>query len=63
MRREFSTCKPETPFTELEELLIECRVAGRLYVVDEEQRLLGLISSSDLLRHHNHYTAMNRRVV
>jgi len=62
MRREFNTCSASTPFTQLEELLIEQRVAGRLYVVDDERRLLGIVSSSDLLRHHNHYRAMNRRV-
>ena len=36
---------------------------GRLHVVDDEGRLLGLVSRTDMLRHFQHYKEMSRRVV
>ena len=47
MRREVLTVDPETPFAEVEELLIEGS-SGRLHVVDDDGRLLGLISRTDM---------------
>jgi len=36
---------------------------GRLHVVDDDGRLLGLVSRTDMLRHFQHYKEMSRRVV
>ena len=54
MRREVPTVTPDMPFTELEEFLIE-RSIGRVPVVDDSGRLLGLITRTDVLRQHNLY--------
>lgn len=62
MRREFVTVQRETPFTELEHLLIRIDATGRAYVVDDDKRLLGIVSRTDLLRQHKHYEGMQRRV-
>mmetsp|Transcript_11499 Transcript_11499/g.29666 ORF Transcript_11499/g.29666 Transcript_11499/m.29666 type:complete len:217 (+) Transcript_11499:2-652(+) len=61
MRRQVPTVSPEMPFDELEEFLIE-RSIGRVPVVDEQGRLLGLITRTDVLRQHNLYREINRRV-
>jgi len=55
MRKELVTVGAHTPFTELEELLLEGST-GRLHVVDDDGRLIGLISRTDLLRHHRLYS-------
>lgn len=62
MRREFFTCSADAPFAELEKRLIEERVSGRLYVVDEHGKVQGIVSRTDLLRHHNLYHSVHRRV-
>ena len=62
MRRELLTVEPDTPFTEMEALLLE-GTTGRLHVVDDDRRLLGLISRTDMLRHYRHYRDVDRRVV
>ncbi|KAL1507574.1 hypothetical protein AB1Y20_007194 [Prymnesium parvum] len=61
MRRQVPTVSPDMPFNELEEFLIE-RSIGRVPVVDEQNRLLGLITRTDVLRQHNLYNEINRRV-
>jgi len=61
MRKELLTVAPETPFAELEALLLEGST-GRLHVVDDDGRLIGLVSRTDMLRQHKHYKQMNRRV-
>lgn len=61
MRKELLTVPPETPFTELEALLLSGST-GRLHVVDDDGRLLGIVSRTDMLRHHQHYKKMTRRV-
>ena len=53
MRREFLTVQPDTPFTEMERLLLEGST-GRLHVVDDDGKLLGLVSRTDLLRNYQH---------
>lgn len=55
------TVSPGMPFNELEEFLIE-RSIGRVPVVDEQGRMLGLITRTDVLRQHNLYNEINRRV-
>jgi len=61
MRCEFVVVSADTAFTQLEQLLIE-KATGRLYVLDDERRLLGLVTRTDLLRHHQLYEGMQRRV-
>eukprot|EP00908_Phaeocystis_cordata_P027314 Transcript_9868.p1 GENE.Transcript_9868~~Transcript_9868.p1 ORF type:complete len:560 (+),score=122.29 Transcript_9868:98-1777(+) len=60
-RRELITVSPDTKFTTMEGLLLEGDT-GRLHVVDEDGRLLGLVSRTDMLRHFRHYKEMSRRV-
>ena len=54
MRRELPTITPEMPFHELEEFLVS-RSIGRLPVVTEEGKLLGIVTRTDVLRQHNLY--------
>ena len=61
VRRELITVSLDTTFTAMERLLLEGDT-GRLHVVDDEGRLVGLVSRTDLLRHFKHYTRMDRRV-
>jgi tRNA nucleotidyltransferase (CCA-adding enzyme) len=63
MRRtqEITTVREATSFEELERVLIEDSV-GRLPVVDGGGKLLGLVTRTDVLRQHNLYGSMNRRV-
>ena len=63
MRRtqEITTVREATSFEELERVLIEDSV-GRLPVVDSGGKLLGLVTRTDVLRQHNLYGSMNRRV-
>uniref|UniRef100_A0A7S4F2N7 CBS domain-containing protein n=2 Tax=Chrysotila carterae TaxID=13221 RepID=A0A7S4F2N7_CHRCT len=56
MRRQVPTIPPDMPFHELEEFLIS-RSIGRLPVVDDEGKLLGIITRTDVLRQHNLYTS------
>merc|ERR1712050_445687 len=51
MRKELVSVEADTPFAELEALLLEGST-GRLHVVDDDGRLIGLVSRTDLLRHH-----------
>lgn len=61
MRRELITIGPDATFTEMERQLLEGDT-GRLHVVDDDGRLLGLVSRTDMLRHYQYYTGINRRV-
>ena len=61
MRRELITIGPDATFTEMEEELL-AGDTGRLHVVDDDGRLLGLVSRTDMLRHYQYYKGMNRRV-
>jgi len=61
MRRDPVTVFEDTPFTELEEVLMD-KQAGRLHVVDREGRLLGLVTRTDILRQHKLYSQTERRV-
>ena len=60
MRREYLTVAASTPFADMEQQLLEGST-GRLHVVDEDNRLLGLVSRTDLLREYDHYKALSRR--
>ena len=60
-RRELLRVKSETPMAELEAMLIGGST-GRLHVVDDEGRLIGLVTRTDMLRHSKHYVHMQRRV-
>lgn len=55
MRRQVVTISADMPFHELEEFLIS-RSIGRLPVVAEDGRLMGIITRTDILRQHNLYT-------
>jgi CBS domain-containing protein len=48
MSREVHTVQPETPAHEAAELMIERRI-GALPVVDEQRRLLGIVTDMDFL--------------
>ena len=61
MRREVATVFEDTPYSELEEMMISS--TGRLPVLDREGTLLGIVTRTDVLRHHNLYDGMNRRVL
>ena len=61
MRRELITIGPDATFAEMEQELLEGDT-GRLHVVDDGGRLLGLVSRTDMLRHYQYYKGMNRRV-
>ena len=50
MRRELITVEPDMPFADMEALLLEGHT-GRLHVVDDDHRLIGLVSRTDILRH------------
>ena len=54
MRRDVTTCSASTPLDELE-LTMESSGAGRLPVVDDEGKLLGLVTRTDVLRERNLY--------
>jgi len=54
MRRELLTCEPDTPFADMEALLL-AGDTGRLHVVDDEHKLIGLVSRTDILRHYALY--------
>ncbi|BCX17130.1 MAG: histidine kinase [Geminicoccaceae bacterium] len=43
------TVRPDTPVTEIARLLVENRISG-VPVVDEENRVLGIVSEGDLIR-------------
>ena len=60
MRKEYMTVEPDTPFTEMEELLLEGST-GRLHVVDDDGRLIGLVSRTDVLRHYDHYKTLGQQ--
>ena len=60
MRKEYSTVVPDTPFTEMEELLLE-GATGRLHGVDDDGRLIGLVSRTDVLRHYDHYKTLGQQ--
>lgn len=55
MRRELLTVNADTPLDELEAMLL-AGSTGRLHVVDKHNKLLGLVSRTDMLRHYQHYT-------
>ena len=61
MRREVTTVHEDTTFTDLEQALQE--QTGRLPVVDHEGRLQGLVTRTDVLRHHKLYGEATRRRV
>ena len=61
-RRELMRVQEDTPFAELEALLLGGST-GRLHVVDDDGRLIGLVTRTDMLRHSKHYVRMERRVV
>jgi tRNA nucleotidyltransferase (CCA-adding enzyme) len=61
MRREVRTVEPDTPFTKIEALLLE-GTTGSLHVVDDDHRLLGLVSRTDMLRQCGHYKSIMRRL-
>lgn len=50
MTREVLTVHPDAPFKQLAEMLVEHRIDG-LPVVDEHERLLGVVSGADLTCH------------
>ncbi len=54
------TVKGSTPLDQLEKALVTS--GGRLPVVDEEGKLLGLVTRTDVLRQHKLYDGLNRRV-
>ena len=61
MRREVSTVLEDTPFTDLE-MALE-KQTGRLPVVDGDGKLMGLVTRTDVLRHHKLYSReLDRRV-
>lgn len=62
VRRELISIAPDATFATMERLLLEGDT-GRLHVVDDDGRLLGLVSRTDMLRHFQHYKEMSRRVV
>ena len=59
-RREALTCAPDLFFTEIENIFLT-QTSGRIAVVDDEGKLLGLITRTDVLRQHNLYSALTRR--
>ena len=61
MRREVLTVDEDTPYSELEGLMME--ETGRLPVIDRDGKLLGIVTRTDVLRHHNLYGGdLQRRV-
>ena len=61
-RRELLRIDEATPFTEVEALLVGGST-GRVHVVDQEGRLIGLVSRTDMLRHYQLYEQTNSRRV
>lgn len=57
VRRELITIQPEASFTEMEELLLEGST-GRLHVIDDDRRLLGIVTRTDVLGYYQHYKDM-----
>ena len=55
LRSTVTTILPDTPFADLEDLLVDKGV-GRIPVVDEEGVLVGLVTRTDVLRQHNLYS-------
>jgi acetoin utilization protein AcuB len=49
MRRSVVTTTPDTPLAEAAMLMVQHKIGG-LPVVDEEQRLIGIITESDIFR-------------
>lgn len=60
-RRELAVVRGDTPFAELEKILVEGST-GRLHVVNDDGQLVGLVSRTDMLRERKHYEDMSRRV-
>jgi len=58
MRRELLSVAPNTPFTDMEAMLLEGDT-GHLHVVDDANRLIGLVSRTDLLRHYALYKGLD----
>ena len=54
------TCAPDLFFTEIENIFLT-QTSGRIAVVGETGKLLGLITRTDVLRQHNLYSALSRR--
>ena len=62
MRRDVVTMQADTPFDQLESALVAPSAPGRLPVVDAQGTLLGLVTRTDVLRQHQYYGGMSRRV-
>lgn len=60
MRREMVTVSPGMTFDEVEDLLV-AKSVGRLPVVDEEGKILGIITRTDVLRQHKFYESLRGR--
>ena len=51
---------PDLVFDEIENIFLT-QTSGRIAVVGETGKLLGLITRTDVLRQHNLYSALSRR--
>lgn len=58
VRANVPTVNPEMPFAELETFIME-RGIGRLPVVSSAGKVIGIITRTDILRHHNLYSSLN----
>jgi predicted transcriptional regulator len=61
MRRDVVTVREDTPFDQLEKVLVD-QQTGRLPVVDADGVLVGLVTRTDVLREHKLYGGLGRRV-
>ena len=55
-----SQVSPDLVFDEIENIFLT-QTSGRIAVVGETGKLLGLITRTDVLRQHNLYSALSRR--
>jgi tRNA nucleotidyltransferase (CCA-adding enzyme) len=60
VRTNVPTVSPGMPFVELEEFIME-RGIGRLPVIEDSGKLVGIITRTDILRHHNLYPSLKPR--
>jgi len=59
VRTNVPTVSPDMPFVELEEFIMD-RGIGRLPVLSEAGELVGIITRTDILRHHNLYSSLDK---